>query len=322
MAAVDLSDEHLTNINGQKQSAIDMINQNYDNQIAQSDDYYNRQIDSVKEYANKQTELQQAQSDYAIKQIETQKEDTSKDYNKEQKAAYADYMKQNNAYGYSGNAVNRGSMAGSGAAASIQASYYNSYQQRYATARESYDKAIRDYNSSITQAQLQNNATLAEIAYKAQEQSLQLAQSAYQYKNELLNQKTSSLLQTTEHYDSLWQQMYNALLSEAQRKEQMDLAWKEYELKMKQLEEEERYHREQADIARKQASSYNYSFSDTSNNNTTTSTPVASSTKKTTTKSSSKNKTTKVSSKETNWLNGVLNALGSAIGSMFGGGSR
>ena len=44
---------------------------------------------------------------------------------------------------------------------------YNTYQSRVATAKESCDQAVREYNIAIEDAKRLNSATLAEIAYNS-----------------------------------------------------------------------------------------------------------------------------------------------------------
>jgi hypothetical protein len=68
---------------------------------------------------------------------------------------------------------------------------YNTYQNRVATARESYNNAVLNYNNAIKDARLQNNSALAEIAYNALQQQLELSLQGFQYKNNLLLEKAN-----------------------------------------------------------------------------------------------------------------------------------
>jgi hypothetical protein len=65
---------------------------------------------------------------------------------------------------------------------------YNTYQNRVAVAKQSYDKAVLNYNNTITQARLENNAALAELAYASLQTQLELALTAFQYKNTLVTE--------------------------------------------------------------------------------------------------------------------------------------
>lgn len=237
MATVDLNDKNLTNITNEKNNALNSTNAAYDNMINSTDSYYQDQINASKEWANKQSELQKAQSDLAVEKIEQQKKEAEQDYTKEQKGAYQDYMKQNNAYGSSKQATGQSGLAGSGWSETVQAGYYNTYQNRYATARETYNKALTNYNLAIKDAQLQNNSNLAQIAYEAQQTQLKLAVENIQYKNQLLQEKTAQQLNIANQYNSQWQNMYNTLLSNAQFEEQEKRAWAQYNESVRQYNE-------------------------------------------------------------------------------------
>ena len=174
-----------------QQNQLDQI---YGGMINNTDQYYNEQIQASKDWAEKQTQLQQEQTDFAIEKIEQQKDQAHKDYLKEQSGAYVDWQKQSNQYGTQAEKTASAGLANTGFSESSQVSMYNTYQNRVATARESFNNAVLNYNNAIKDAQLQNNATLAEIAYNALQQQLELGLQGFQYKNQLIleqaNKKT------------------------------------------------------------------------------------------------------------------------------------
>lgn len=187
--AVDYEDSRFAEVEADKQSAMTELEQTYDNMISQSDSFYQAQIDASKEWAEKQSQLQQEQTDFSISKIQQEKDQAQKDYTKEQSAAYKDWQKQSNQYGANAEAMAAQGMGNTGYSESAQVSMYNTYQNRVATARESYNQAVLNYNNAMEEARLQNNATLAEIAATALQQQLELALSAFQYKNQLLLEK-------------------------------------------------------------------------------------------------------------------------------------
>ena len=107
---------------------------------------------------------------------------------------------------------------------------YNTYQNRVATARESYNQAVRNYDNSITEARLQNSSVLAEIAYQALQQQLELSLAGFQYKNQLIldqaNRKTELDNIYYQRYQDVLDQI-NAENSLAESKRQFDLELKE-----------------------------------------------------------------------------------------------
>ena len=60
---------------------------------------------------------------------------------------------------------------------------YNTYQNRIASARQSWNQANLEFNNAIEQARLTNNATLAENALTALQQKMQIALEGFNYKD-------------------------------------------------------------------------------------------------------------------------------------------
>jgi hypothetical protein len=112
-------------------------------------------------------------------------------------------------------------MANSGYSESSQVSMYNAYQNRVATARETYSRAVLNYDNAITQAQLQNSSALAEIAYESLSKQLELSLTGLQYKNTLISEKASAARAISSDY---WGR-YMDLLSQmnTQKAYQLDL---------------------------------------------------------------------------------------------------
>ena len=161
-------DEEIKAVETDKDAALTDVEKTYDGMINQSDSYFQSQIDAVKDYANTQKQNQQEQTDFAIDEINQQKEWAKKDYTKEQSGAYADWQKQSNQYGVNAEQRAASGLTNTGYTESSQVSMYNEYQNRVTAARETYSRAVQNYDNAITEARLQNNSTLAEIAYKVE----------------------------------------------------------------------------------------------------------------------------------------------------------
>ena len=158
------NDERLTAVENAKKEAINNANKTYDDMISQSDSKYNELINSTKEWETKQQQIQQEQTDFAIEKIEQQKDKAQKDYTKEQTGAYVDYQKAIDPTGGNAEVLAAQGLTNSGYAQSARMNAFVSYQNRYATAKEVYNNAVLSYDNAIKDAQLQNNAQLAEIA--------------------------------------------------------------------------------------------------------------------------------------------------------------
>lgn len=253
--AVNYSDERLVQVQNDENKAMAEINKTYSDMIGQSDGYYQAQIDASKEWADKQTELQQEKTDFAIEQIEQQKEQANRDYQREQSGAYVDWQKESNRYGANAEEMASGGFANSGYSESVQVSMFNTYQNRVAAARESYNQAVLNYNNAIKDAQLQNSSVLAEIAFQSFQQQLELSLQGFQYHNQLVTEKLNQKKETQQIYHSQYMDVldqintenalaeqirqYNESLAEERRQYNSSLA-----LQQAQLEEEKRQYNE------------------------------------------------------------------------------
>lgn len=237
---INYEDEKFQQVEADKQAALNNVNNTYNNMINQSDQYYQDQIDAAKDYANTQQQIQQENTDFTIEQINQQKEQANKDYTKEQKGAYVDWQKQSNQYGANAEQMASNGLTGTGYSESSQVSMYNTYQNRVATARESYNKAVLNYDNAIKDAQLQNNSALAEIAYNALQTQLELGLQGFQYKNSLLQTQLQLQVETDERYYNRWQNVLNQMNQENQFAESIRQYNQNYELQQKQFNEEVR----------------------------------------------------------------------------------
>lgn len=218
---VDLTnDERLAAVNTERNTEINNSNTRFDNMISESDGFYQDQVDATREWAETQRQNQQAQTDFAIEKIEQQKDQTRKDYIKEQSGAYTDWQKQSNQYGVNAEKQASSGLANTGYSESSQVSMYNAYQNRVASARESYARAVLNYENAIKEARLQNNSILAEIAYEALQKELELSLAGFQYKNTLLLQKAESERAIRNDYFSKWKAVLDQINTENAQAEQ------------------------------------------------------------------------------------------------------
>lgn len=187
-------------VEAEQAATLNEIGRNYDNAINTYQEQIDKQSAAMDAWATEQKRIQQAQNDFAIQKINQQKEQASQDYTKEQSAAYADWQKQSNQYGVNAEQMAEQGMTNSGYSESSQVSMYTAYQNRVATARASYDRTILNFNNAITEATLQNNAALAQIAYNALQSQLTLTIEGLQYKNNLIIEKSNQKLAAKQVY--------------------------------------------------------------------------------------------------------------------------
>lgn len=249
---INYNDSRFQQVEADKQVALSGLEKTYDSMISQSDQYYQKQIDATKDYAETQKKNQQAQTDFAIQQIEQDKAQAKKDYTKEQSGAYVDWQKQSNQYGATAEQQAALGMAGTGYSESAQVSMYNTYQNRVATARESYNQAILNYNNKITEARLQNNSVLAEIAYNALQQQLELSLQGFQYKNTLLLEKANKKTELENTYYNRYLSVLDQINKENALAEEVRQYNETKALQEAQLAEQKRQHNETIALQRAQ----------------------------------------------------------------------
>ena len=205
---INYDDERFQQVDDWKVQADADVDATYDEMIAGSDGFYDDRIEASKQNAEKQAEIQNQQTQHTIDQINQQKDQANKDYIKEQSGAYVDWQKQSNQYGTEAEKMASAGLTNTGFSESSQVSMYNTYQNRVATAREVFSRAVTNYDNMIKDAQLQNNSILAEIAAKALEEQTQLALEGFQYKNSLIIEKANKKYEVDNNY---WNRYLNVL---------------------------------------------------------------------------------------------------------------
>lgn len=245
---INYDDQRFKDVESDKEVALSENEKLYSGMIENSDKYYQAQIDASKQWADKQSQLQQEKTDFAIDKIEQEKAQAKKDYTKEQSGAYVDWQKQSNQYGVNAEQIAAQGLQNSGYSESSQVSMYNTYQNRVVTARETFNKIVMNFNNSITEARLQNNSILAEIAYEAQQKQLELNLQGFQYKNQLLLEQAEKKLAIDSEYHKRYQEVLDQINKENALAEQI-----------RQYNESMALEREQFEWQKAQAAASSYS---------------------------------------------------------------
>ena len=258
--AINYEDERFKAVNNERDARLNEVNETYNNMINQSDQFYQDQINAARDYATTQQDLQNQQTQLAIDEINQQKDKLHKDYLKEQRGAYTDWQRESNRYGVNAEQQAASGLRNTGYSESSQVSMYNTYQNRVATARESYGLAVQNYDNGIKEARLANNSKLAEIAYKALQTELELSLNGFQYKNNLLLDQINKQQSINDTYYNRWTNVLNQMNTENALAESI----RQYNEKMAYQRERDRIADEQwqkeYDLAKKAKSSSGRSY--------------------------------------------------------------
>lgn len=187
-------------VDAERDAAIAKSDAGYDSIIATNKATESGLLADIEENRKRQEEIANKNTEFAIEEINQNKANTKKDYIKEQSAAYKDYQKQSDPYGVNAEQRAEMGMSNTGYSESAKVAMYNQYQARVATARESYVRAVQNYDNAITQARLQNSSTLAEIAAESLAQSLEVSINFASQNNALLTEKVKQRTEIDQNY--------------------------------------------------------------------------------------------------------------------------
>lgn len=180
---VNYDDERFTQVEQEKQNELNKYNQTYDSLIAERENLTQQQQDYVDNWKTTQEQIANDNLNHQLNLYNQQKEKAEQEYQKEAKASYIDYQKEIDKYGVSRENVVANGLSNSGYAESSKVDMYNTYQNRVATARESLNNIKLEFDNAIKEAQLSNNATLAELALQQMQQKLEIALEGFNYKD-------------------------------------------------------------------------------------------------------------------------------------------
>jgi hypothetical protein len=221
----------VTNGNADLKASNDM----YDGMIEQNNTNLTNTLDMINTNEQSQKDIVNANTDFTLDKIEQEKNQAHNDYITEQSGAYTDYQKASNPYGVNAERMASNGLTNSGYSESSQVAMYVAYQNRVAIARDSYQRAMVDYNNAMTEAKLSNNSLLAEIAANALEKRMEAIVNFTQYGNTLLTQKADAAYKIKQTTHTNWmdalklleeQNQFDRTMAEQQRQFNEDMAYK------------------------------------------------------------------------------------------------
>lgn len=156
----------------------------YANNIAQQNDLLNQS----EQINNQQID---ENNKFVLDNIEQQRGYAKKDFQKEARGAYQDYQKLVNPYGVQAENIFSNGLGNSGYSETSKLNAYNTYQNRYATAKESTDRLMQDFNNQMTQAGLEANAQKAQFALQKLQTQMSNLWQQLDFDSTLAQNKTS-----------------------------------------------------------------------------------------------------------------------------------
>ncbi len=166
-----------------------------DNPYAELEQKYQNNIQQQNELLNQSSQIQNQQIDantqQTMSEIERQRGYAQKDFEKEARGAYQDYQKQINPYGVQAENLFSNGLGNSGYSETSKLNFYNTYQNRYATARESTDRLMEDFNNQMNQAMLEGNREKAQVELQKLQTEMDNLWNQLNFDSTLTQNKTS-----------------------------------------------------------------------------------------------------------------------------------
>jgi len=238
---VNYDDERFTQVEQDKQNELNKYNQTYDSLIAERENLTQQQQDYVDNWKTTQEQIANDNLNHQLELYNQQKEKAEQEYQKEAKASYIDYQKEVDKYGVSRENAASNGLSNSGYAESSKVDMYNTYQNRVATARESLNNIKLEFDNAIKEAQLSNNATLAELALQQMQQKLEIALEGFNYKDTQTQNKLNWEYNINNTYYDRYKDVENQINYENEQAEAI-----------RQFNEQMEYKKQQDEIARQQ----------------------------------------------------------------------
>lgn len=212
-------DERLTNVEKEKQNAINQSNSVYSGLLNDNQNLYNQNMNYANQYETTQNNVLDKQLAYNTKLIEQQKDIARENARVEQNKAKNDYMSYINPYGKQAESLASGGLLNSGVSETAKLGSYNAYQNRLSNANKVMQDAITQYDNDINQARLNNDVAKAQNALKKLELQLNAAEAFYNTKSTLSQNQLSNTQQLGSDYFNRYQTEYQNIQNEAAAKE-------------------------------------------------------------------------------------------------------
>lgn len=256
---VNYNDQRFKNVENEKQSELNKYNQTYDRLIDEKNQFTNQQQDLVDRWEDTQKQIANDNLNHQIDLYNQQKDKANREYQDEAKASYIDYQKEVDRYGVSRENVVQNGLSNSGYSESSKVDMYNTYQNRVASARKSLNDAKLEFDNAIKEAQLQNNATLAQNALTALQQKLSIALEGFGYKSEQENNRLNWNYNINNTYYDRYKNVESQINYENEQaekirqfNEQMAYQKRQQQLEQQRWEQQMAYQRQQDAIANSQ----------------------------------------------------------------------
>lgn len=214
-----MEDERLTQIQNQKQEALDKSNNTYNDMLQNNQTMLDQQTNYANQYEQTQNEALDKQLDLYKQNIDKQKETAQENYETEAKKAQNDFIAYTNPYGYQAETMASKGQLQSGLSQTAQLGGYNTYQNRLATANKAMQDAFTQYDTDMNEAVLNNDVQKAQNALTKLEMVLGYTETFYDNKNSIMQNQLANNQDIDTNYYNRYMEMTNQINTEKEREE-------------------------------------------------------------------------------------------------------
>lgn len=155
-------------------------------------DNLNQQNKLLEEQSKIQTDQVDANTNQVVNRINQNKDYAEQEYQKQARGAYQDYQKLVNPYGVQAENAYAQGLGKAGYAETSKLNAYNTYQNRYASARSDAERAKTEFDNEIAEALLSGNKDKAQIALNKLQQQMTNMWNNLNLQTDLTNSRVSS----------------------------------------------------------------------------------------------------------------------------------
>lgn len=231
-------EERYAKVEADKQNALNMSNQVYNDLISGNAALAQQQKDYINTWQNTQNEIADKNAAYQIELQNQNKEKAQKEFEREaiaSKNAYYDFI---NPYGANAEIQAQNGLNNTGYAETTKLGAWNTQQNRTAQARATMNTAKLQYDNAIKEAELNRDTTKSQYALQALQQQLDAALNEYNTRSQLAQSQLSNTQALENEYYNRYNTVWQQINTEKEQAEAIRQYEQNYALQKQQFQED------------------------------------------------------------------------------------
>lgn len=231
-------EERYAKVEADKQNALNQSNQVYNDLLTSNSQMAQQQKDYINTWQTTQNEIADKNAAYQTELQNQNKQKAEQEFNREaiaSKNAYYDFI---NPYGAQAEIQAQNGLANTGYSETTKLGAWNTQQNRTATARATMNNAKQQYDNAIKEIELNRDTTKSQYALQALQQQLEAALQEFNTSSQLKQSQLSSTQALESEYNNRYNEVWNQINTEKQQQEQIRQYEQNYALQKQQYQED------------------------------------------------------------------------------------